>query len=750
MKEILKIGAIEVSKMDKSINSKDTTPDRTCNFDHIIKSIQTENQEITQNLRNERDDAVRRSMKVNQLHYFIPSGIYEKRNKGSLIKYSNIICLDIDHVDSPEHYKKVLGEKCEYFIFCFVSPSGNGLKIFYLGNGKPKNHDVMYEAYADYLEDLFGKKDLVDRQPKDLARACFLAYDPDLFINPSWEEDENWYPPTLEIDKNVTEDVNTTNYHGPYDSESKSNKNDEKYFDEVAASWCYLDDNGLSITSTHDDWYKLAFAFAETFSFNVGRNYYLKYCQLDGDKHSEENSKKQWKYAWRNNDHRITFSTFRYMVRKQGFEFCTEEGPIDTSYAQHSDEPFLRVGPDWYKIVRVLNAYGFYDEEVLPWKVAEIIRDIGKDNVRNLNKYDLFTNRPDFSTGYTRVHGNLFNISPPLAYIPEDGIITNSGPTQSMLKRMFVGNGEIHKDLHGDMFTMILDYLTILVQYPEHKLPALLLLSKENGTGKTFFLNWLRMLLGNNVVIVGNDQIKSRFNSPYADKLVVAVDEGFLESEKRSEKERMKMMATAVEMFVEAKGKDAVKLESHCKLIFSSNDEERVMHIDKTETRWLAIKVPAIKDEERDNNLMEKLIKEAPIFLHFLLNRRIFHEKKDRMWFDSKLFNNEALRRIIEGTQPRKYKVITEVIMEAFSLDDRNAILYVSNIELTKAVNKIAKYKLEPSDVTEFMKEKGVAKTDPRNQNWPEVDFQSGRIEAITRKGRCWVLEREYWINDVS
>ncbi len=712
----------------------------------LKRKIKSENKALTKEYRALTSKEEQTKFKQTKFSYFIPSGLFNVRQNESLNTYSNIICIDIDSVDDPDSIKEIIYEKCIHFLLCFTSTGGEGVKILVVGDENYLNHGLLYEAYADYYEELLNIPGKVDRKCKDLARACILSYDPDVFWNKRLEEDDNWWPEPIEVKESVDLNQNKANYHGPYDekvsTDEEGKNNDDKHFKEVVESYKYLQSNELSITSTHEEWYKLGFAFAETFSYKAGRAHYLKYCALDGEDHSESKSEKQWEYSWKNNDHKISFNTFRYMVRKAGFEFKqTVQQEAETSFSRHSEHPYVRVGPDWYKITLVKNAYGYYDEEILSWKVTEIIRDLGKEVVSELLCFDLFTNKPDFTKGYSRLHGNRFNLASPLTYIPIEGVYQSS---YRMLKRMIVGAGTIKENLQGDMFTMISDYLTILVQRPVQKLPALLLLSKENGTGKTFFLNWLRMLLGANVVIVGNDQIKSRFNSTYANKLVVAVDEGFLEVDKRSEKERMKMMATAVEMFVESKGKDAVKMDSHCKLIFSSNDEERVMHIDQTETRWLAIKVPVIEEEDRDNDLLTKLIKEAPAFMYLLLNRSVFHARVDRMWFASKLFNNEALRKIVESTLPRKFKLIEEVIAEAFVMDDHSATIYVSNMELTLAVNIVAKYKLEPSDVKECLISRNIEKSNPRNQNWPYIDRMDGK-KTQTAKGRCWILYREEW-----
>ena len=55
----------------------------------------------------------------------------------------------------------------------------------------------------------------------------------------------------------------------------------------------YLKKRNQSITSTYQEWYKIGQAIANIFSYSIGKEYYLRLCRLDGEKHSEEESIKK-------------------------------------------------------------------------------------------------------------------------------------------------------------------------------------------------------------------------------------------------------------------------------------------------------------------------------------------------------------------------------------------------------------------------------------------------------------------------
>ena len=81
---------------------------------------------------------------------------------------------------------------------------------------------------------------------------------------------------------------------------------------------------------------------------------------------------------------------------------------------------------------------------------------------------------------------------------------------ESMLKHIF-----------GDQYEMGLDYLQLLYTKPTQILPVLCLVSKENHTGKTTFLDFLEMLFKGNTAIIGTADIEGDFNQHYISKHII-------------------------------------------------------------------------------------------------------------------------------------------------------------------------------------------------------------------------------------
>ncbi len=108
-----------------------------------------------------------------QLGVILWSGKFSERKNSGLLEYSHLICVDFDNVLDPEGFKKDLAEK-PFTHVCFISPSGDGVKM--IVKVSSKNHTAHFRALAKEFP-------MLDPSGKDVARACFVSYDPDIYIN---------------------------------------------------------------------------------------------------------------------------------------------------------------------------------------------------------------------------------------------------------------------------------------------------------------------------------------------------------------------------------------------------------------------------------------------------------------------------------------------------------------------------------------------------------------------------------------
>ena len=114
---------------------------------------------------------------------FTPSGKFiGGRKMEFLVDYSKYIILDIDKLQ-PEQLAKVnhLASQCEFTYACFISPSGNGLKILVKVSSTKNEHKETFLAIQDHYEKTLNLK--IDKSGKDITRLCFYSWDENLYLN---------------------------------------------------------------------------------------------------------------------------------------------------------------------------------------------------------------------------------------------------------------------------------------------------------------------------------------------------------------------------------------------------------------------------------------------------------------------------------------------------------------------------------------------------------------------------------------
>lgn len=449
---------------------------------------------------------------------------------------------------------------------------------------------------------------------------------------------------------------------------------------------------------------------------------------------------------------------FRNQTYVWVFEDGSDKGKIERIKHREVDK-FMRIGCDWFKVVAVPNKYNELEESVAKWKVGEIARDYQKKYPKFLEeipKYDAWCNQPSMDSSYKREHNGCFNIFNPLKHLPKPGSIEK---TLFFIKHLFEGEGEVsfgdgkftEKSILGDPFTVALDYLTLMYQRPKQILPVLCLVSPENGTGKSTFLKWLQDIYGSNATIIDNERFKQNFNGHYITKYIIGIDEGFLDVEKRAEKERLKKLATDERQYLEFKGADVQEIDFYAKLIISSNDADNLMKIEAGETRWWVVRVRTFKEKgyNVDPDFREKMRSEIPSFLDFLQHRSVFHPKIDRAWFDSEHFFTEQMRIIVENTRNYLDRVVDDYVVEMFLYYDLAEITMPLEM-LVDFINRQNKYKLDKLQVKKYLKEKKgmTAEEKPKHISFP-TGYTDTEIPALLMASgtyRYYIFRREKWL----
>ena len=365
--------------------------------------------------------------------------------------------------------------------------------------------------------------------------------------------------------------------------------------------------------------------------------------------------------------------------------------PSDDGMAK---EEFIRVRTTLYKIVEQPKLNGGYVRKRIVWNNETLRQDSGKDYIGSVPKYDGFCTVPEH-LNYRPIVGKFLNLYEPIDHHPKEGDFSY---IRSLVRHIF-----------GEQYELGMDYLQLLYLQPIQKLPIPLLVSEERNTGKSTFLNFLKLLFQNNVTFNTNEDFRSRFNFDWAGKLLIVVDEVLLN--RREDSERLKNLSTTLSYKVEAKGKDRDEIAFFAKFVLCSNNEYLPVIIDAGETRYWVRKIDRLQSDDTD--FLQKLKAEIPAFLHFLQHGTLSTEKENRMWFAPSLLHTEALQKIIRSNRNRLEIEMHELILDimksvgtdtfSFCYDDILLLLAQSQIKAERhQVRKVLQecWKLTPAHNT--------------------------------------------------
>ncbi len=388
-------------------------------------------------------------------------------------------------------------------------------------------------------------------------------------------------------------------------------------------------------------------------------------------------------------------------------------------------EEFIRVGTTLYKLVNQPRLNGGYVKKRIVWNNETLRQDYGKHFLATVPKYDGFCTVPDH-VNYRPIVDKFLNLYEPIDHKPMEGDFPS---IRSLVEHIF-----------GEQYELGMDYLQLLYLQPIHKLPILLLVSEERNTGKSTFLNFLKVLFQNNVTFNTNEDFRSQFNSDWAGKLLIVVDEVLLN--RREDSERLKNLSTTLSYKVESKGKDRDEIAFFAKFVLCSNNEYLPVIIDAGETRYWVRKIDRLQSDDTD--FLQKLKTEIPAFLYHLQHRQLSTEKESRMWFAPPLLHTEALQKIIRSNRNRLEIEMCELILDIMASTGIDTFSFCCNDILTLLANTYVK--AEKHQVRRVLQE--YWKLTPAANGLTYTTYQVNynreyRYEPIRRVGRFYTVTKQ-------
>lgn len=189
-------------------NIRDTSNLRTATIKSLLQCIKCGGKtgdvaHKIENIRSESDKEKRSSMKK-QLPVVMWQGIFSSRCKSGLKSLSGILCIDIDHKSETE-LLKIMGMlvNVPWILAYFRSPSGDGLKVLVKSSVRTvQDYENCYAQLIDIFRQSFQCD--VDESCKEYSKACYMSYDPELYINLNVQDYPFSYDPSYDRPSSVS------------------------------------------------------------------------------------------------------------------------------------------------------------------------------------------------------------------------------------------------------------------------------------------------------------------------------------------------------------------------------------------------------------------------------------------------------------------------------------------------------------------------------------------------------------------
>lgn len=387
---------------------------------------------------------------------------------------------------------------------------------------------------------------------------------------------------------------------------------------------------------------------------------------------------------------------------------------------------YIRVGINYFKIITKTDRYGNEIIELKVWNKAEIIEDHGRNFIKDIPKFDDFVIVPNNSS-FLQSIGNNYNLYHEFKHIPKEGSINWSDV--------------IMNHVFGEQIDLGWRFMKLLYMYPERIAPILVLVSKERETGKTTFLNWLNMIFTHNVAMITPDDLTGNFNSFYALKNLIIIEETLIE--KSTTVEKLKALSTQKHITINQKHISEYKVPFFGKFILASNNEDNFAKIDRHETRFFVRKLS--KPTISNHNIEADLLNEIPALLYHLIhNVPEIDFSVGRVPFTAIELSNDALRNVVETSKNWLYKELHENFESHFNEFTLLKELYVTPMDIKERWYKLNN-QVQVAYINRVLKEDFNFERQKQQRYTGFVESMDA-MNALLKNGRPFRIERKMFI----
>jgi len=265
---------------------RNTIPNKNVTIKEVYELIKSNSySKITQQFRLlVKGSAEAKAFKANNFNYACFSGVFTNRSNNCLVQHSSLIVIDFDGLNDVTRVKSLL-IKDKVFVteLLFISPSGDGLKWVVSIDLDIQNHLEWFKQISLYIKRTYDLE--VDASGKDVSRACFLPFDPEVYINPH------------HLRKALTSTVF-----------------DDGITNKVEDAISNIESHRIDITEGYNNWRDVGFAFAHEFG-ESGRDYFHRVSRCSSQ-YNFEKCNEQYNRCLKSNGSGVTIASFLWRVYK--------------------------------------------------------------------------------------------------------------------------------------------------------------------------------------------------------------------------------------------------------------------------------------------------------------------------------------------------------------------------------------------------------------------------------------------------
>ncbi len=434
--------------------------------------------------------------------------------------------------------------------------------------------------------------------------------------------------------------------------------------------------------------------------------------------------------------HEQFYTAHNQLIKETPFIFHGTKYQWDSSKSElkliipGAAKSYFRVGDNYFEKLYIPNKNGILEYQYHRRQSGTIVSDHGKHFIQHIPKYKAFCAKPDH-VNYQEIINNCFNRYKPFEHEAHE-TDTDCPEIINFLTHIF-----------GEQLEIGIDYIQILYRNPTQMLPILCLVSKENNTGKSTFVKLLKAIFTGNMALIGNADLENDFNASWADKLLVACEESFIDKKKTIEK--IKALSTGDKIVMNQKGVDQIEIDCFIKFIFCSNNEDNFLIANEHDERFWVRRIAKATTER--TNLLELMLEEIPNFLCFLNKRTLANAKQSRMHFDPKILKTDALKKLVEGNKSGAEREIIQFMRGMFLEHGFTKIEY----NLKFIVKEVLRNRFETNWIEKILKEKIKVKPTittkrykyPVVTNTPESGTYEEKVVLHFGNGKPYLFEAE-------